>query len=410
MSWLYIPSQSVPVSAVLTSPSSSPRPAPSLPFLTLRGKVTQPASLRRAWRTKPYLSRLCGLTSKPSAMQNSALTFAREQRDRESTSSSAASPASLTQSPASNSGPTIRETFGRTPCEFLRRLSRGFSSSKTSLECSATCPEGRLLICNGLGTSCLDRSCLKPRTSELPSAGKDCSSWPTAKVGCHGEPVAGERHETILSITERWPTMTATASHGNEYQNQKDGSTLPTLAGAAQQWQTPQTPAGGGKVRGGDRGAEMLLPMQAEQLTLWVTPMVPNGGRNGARTEEGREGKESGIEHQVQTWATPQATDDQRDRCSTEFMMKTRQRAACSNELAHQVRLDFHTGPQAPPIEENGSESSKQGPTSRPRLNPRFVEWLMGFPEGWVTLKPLALTSFERWAMQSSLCVARLRS
>jgi DNA (cytosine-5)-methyltransferase 1 len=25
------------------------------------------------------------------------------------------------------------------------------------------------------------------------------------------------------------------------------------------------------------------------------------------------------------------------------------------------------------------------GPTGRPRLNPVFVEWMMGLPEGWVT-------------------------
>jgi hypothetical protein len=30
-------------------------------------------------------------------------------------------------------------------------------------------------------------------------------------------------------------------------------------------------------------------------------------------------------------------------------------------------------------------------------LNPRFVEWLMGFPIGWTALAPLETQSFRRW-------------
>ena len=41
--------------------------------------------------------------------------------------------------------------------------------------------------------------------------------------------------------------------------------------------------------------------------------------------------------------------------------------------------------PQAPQIPD-GPQSSESAPTSRRRLNPRFVEWLMGFPIGWTEL------------------------
>jgi hypothetical protein len=38
--------------------------------------------------------------------------------------------------------------------------------------------------------------------------------------------------------------------------------------------------------------------------------------------------------------------------------------------------------------QENGKQSSKQPHTSRPRLNPVFVEWLMGFPLWWTHPEP----------------------
>ncbi len=31
------------------------------------------------------------------------------------------------------------------------------------------------------------------------------------------------------------------------------------------------------------------------------------------------------------------------------------------------------------------------------QLNPRWVEWLMGVPIGWVSLEPLATESYQRW-------------
>lgn len=52
-------------------------------------------------------------------------------------------------------------------------------------------------------------------------------------------------------------------------------------------------------------------------------------------------------------------------------------------QLPNQVA--FLTGPQAQPIAPHGNGSLKRGQRSplRPRLNPIFVEWLMGLPPGW---------------------------
>lgn len=34
------------------------------------------------------------------------------------------------------------------------------------------------------------------------------------------------------------------------------------------------------------------------------------------------------------------------------------------------------------------------------KLNPEFVEWLMGWPIGWTGLEPLAMDKFRRWLRQ----------
>jgi hypothetical protein len=38
--------------------------------------------------------------------------------------------------------------------------------------------------------------------------------------------------------------------------------------------------------------------------------------------------------------------------------------------------------------------------TGRGQLNPRWVEWLMGIPIGWLSLKPLAMDRFRQWRQQ----------
>ena len=38
------------------------------------------------------------------------------------------------------------------------------------------------------------------------------------------------------------------------------------------------------------------------------------------------------------------------------------------------------------------------------KLNPRWVEWLMGWPLGWTDLKPLATAKFQQWLQQFGDC------
>lgn len=53
---------------------------------------------------------------------------------------------------------------------------------------------------------------------------------------------------------------------------------------------------------------------------------------------------------------------------------------------------DFHHRPM---IEKPGQKSSENDPTSHRRLNPKFVEWLMGWPEDWIELHSFVSSETE---------------
>ena len=168
------------------------------------------------------------------------------------------------------------------------------------------------------------------------------SSWPTATssmttgAGSEGRE-GGLNLQTAVSA---WPTPTgqdssASGAQGYSSPNHHAGVTLTDAA--QRNWQAPTT--GGNKNRGGDRSEEMLLQGQAQQVTNWATPMASDDGY-----------KVTEASHQ--------------------------------NSLIKQSAR--FSGPRDQTTPMDGDESSASAPTSRLRLNPRFVEWLMGWPDGYL--------------------------
>ncbi len=84
-------------------------------------------------------------------------------------------------------------------------------------------------------------------------------------------------------------------------------------------------------------------------------------------------------------WATP----SRRDWKDTPGMATT----AVNPDGTTRTRLD-QLGRQAP---RSGIGGPQSGQTSRLRLNPLFVEWLMGLPVGWTDSRPLATESYQQW-------------
>ena len=74
-------------------------------------------------------------------------------------------------------------------------------------------------------------------------------------------------------------------------------------------------------------------------------------------------------------WSTARASDGEKGGPNQSF-------GAGGEPLATQAIL--HSSLLAPPTCADGAPSSTSTPASRLQLNPDFVEWLMGWPRGWV--------------------------
>jgi hypothetical protein len=129
---------------------------------------------------------------------------------------------------------------------------------------------------------------------------------------------------------------------------------------------------------GGSKG-DASLPMLAAH---WMTPMVPSGGRSVSAvtvTSKGvtAKGKTTvGLESQVRrAFSLPDQT--------------TTKPGSTSSPHEAILPLLFHIW-------------QREGLRKYLRLNPSFVEWLMGWPQDWSTLSPIAPSGYKCWEMASS--------
>lgn len=262
------------------------------------------------------------------------------------------------------------------------------------------------------------------RISEPPICESGFSSWPTATAHDDGKsPEAhlrmkqrmGERdgtHANRTAITslavkvQTWPTA---RREDGESAGNHPGAT-DSLTGATRNWATPRTITGGGESaeRKQELGREESgggdLQSQSEH---WPTPNVPNGGRTSNTTSQ----REDGSKRQVDLaaiaplWQTP-ATDSFRSRGGDrkdEMGLDQQARSLGwmtpnSRDWKSETGSENNTHDKTPNLSRqvyrlhpdqqtnDGPPSSGSAPTSRRRLNPRFVEWLMGFPPGWTEL------------------------
>jgi hypothetical protein len=273
--------------------------------------------------------------------------------------------------------------------------------------------------------------------------------WPTPDAGAFNDgqrpDVWEERHEREL----------AKGYNGN-------GGGTP-LAGAVQLWRTPRAPspaAGGPDVTRLD-SPHPYLDLQ-DQVALWATPTAMDaGGKQGGHGASRTPGAQMTLTGQGQAWMTPTAamwrsedgthspdhapplsrqvlrtplpgppsspsgptspphwpTPTAEDgevtghRPGTEGAGTTLTASARSwptptSQDAHASgRRSTPTSPPRTPHSHPGTtltDAVVNGRPDRPKLNPAFVTWLMGWPEGWADAgRSLAPTSFARWATVS---------
>lgn len=394
MSWVY-----VPASEDLNSASASPCPERAA-SLTWRGKPMPSQTLLREWKRANFIRRLSGLTLPPSTLDRGVASWIASLRE---------TPASPTPSPESAKARTMTDSC----------LIRSSGSSR-----SAGLVVSSARTCRGTPTdsfACSSRHwsdwaiALRQEYSARPKWGRaidesDCSSWPTSTVGDAN--ASGNRPDkSLLSLTD---------------------------VVVRQQWASPKTPSGGANSKRKERGAGG--PDLQEQVNHWQTPNVPNGGRSASHAEmigrtamhNGRK-VQIGLEHQVRSWATPRAEDsessgirhsrgvadtltgqaylwptpaarDHKGANSQEHVTTNGTGRMHMDQLPNFVEHAFRCSPPAP--QTPSGETSSPPPRS---LNPRFVEWLMGWPTGWTDLGQQE-TGLSHWLRLSRGALLRLVS
>ena len=440
--WLYVPSHYSAGSGLSTSQSRSlsRRLARSC---TWKGKSKQPQFWRRVLNQGGWMTLLSGATSAPSTLDDSAIRWI---------SSTVGCPASPTPLPASGSA---TKTSGRS-----RRSSSGswpsvdppWSSSRTSQlslpmdgfdlsERNYADWVTRSKIRSSLARETLARLiCVSEfsswRTPNVPNGGRSCEANLTG-VGLGGE----KRQVELAMQAAHW--QTPKSPDGGNTSRSGDRKDEPLLEGQASMWPTPRTITGGAESRerkqklgrtesgGGD--------LQAATKN-WPTPTAKDMDSSGVKENFTKDsGRHDGttLTDAIRTWPTLAATDykggtidSQRGRRLTGFEMEDRGRwgenqyptpsatpyGSAQNEggVEHDrpsrgtpsLTQWAASSPQALEISTSGEESSSGPPTSRRRLNPAFVAWLMGLPWWWTRLE---LINCDPAAMQSFHCKLRGR-
>jgi hypothetical protein len=275
--------------------------------------------------------------------------------------------ASHSVSPASNSARRIPGICGRMSPASLTSANQSGASSRTS---AAICDSDSVKSLESFTAwaTALRRASLLRRKSARPTRESGYSSWPTAVVPNGGRirasPERGARSIGLAAAASHWPTPVANDDNKSpeahlamkQRMGERDGThsnrtAITSLQVLAIAWRTPSDDS----KRGGAADAAARAADAAARAA---------------------QGHTINLQDQARTWATP-TTRDHKDGANPSELVPT-------NSLL---------GRQAPRTLLPGGSSSTAGR----KLNPRFVEWLMGWPLGWTDCGSPATASFQTW-------------
>lgn len=407
--WLYIPSlesDSVPESAGSILGSSSPSSTLDSTielFVSVSGTASRRRSSWHGWKIRPWSQQLFATASKILALSSEELMCLQR-----------GFLANLGVLPEAAKEPQTTGGFGPISFGSSAVWSRDSSCWKTSLaylpgmepesdQCSIRLPNSGSMRNGRLS---------KRQKLELRTSGNAGFAWPTVRsheVGEYQNQTDGTTQPTLTGAAMNWPTPSSVliepkstvtklsgrtpqcpqigladvvskwpTPHGLQGGNGPDGNEFST---AVRKWQTPNSrDSEGNGFRGQDRTEEAKLSGQAK---LWSTPAASDDKRGTtpySQTEIDRpQGKPMTLGKDVACWATPSARDHKSGEASEETLLKN------SRPLS-ETALQFSLPVQATLRHGNESSPNNLGshpPLEKKRLNPNFVEWLMGAPTGW---------------------------
>lgn len=192
----------------------------------------------------------------------------------------------------------------------------------------------------------------------------------TGKVGAGGE---------FAKMAQNWPTPDANAGTGYNQTDSPGAVKRPLLGAAAQNWPTPR--AEDSECCGNHPGAIDSLTGVAG---LWNTPMAQDSEAAGSVAKG-----DFLTQQAVSFWMSPQTSDHKGSTQPGQRRRQLSEQAEClfslpDPETAPPGAHSCATTPALPP----------PSPATKKRLNPAFVEILLGLPPGWTALEPVETASW----------------
>jgi len=201
--------------------------------------------------------------------------------------------------------------------------------------------------------------------------------WPTpnAADSLQGGTTQGNRKDPNLSIAVHGPAVPASSS---------------TLGSRPESWPTPNSQPAQRKLINGKnqstKTGQIYGTSIAQAVQQWQTATVSTGAnrqKDGSMTDK--------LDQQVKNWATPDASDRRSD--------KSKQ-VGLSNQTktwATPANHDGTTGTKVnSPFKSLVGDVEKITPLTQGKLNPRWVETLMGLPVGWTMPSCASPVTIER--------------
>lgn len=360
MSWMYVPGA--------VSEAGSRGSLECERSATSSGTPTASNCSKRGCGTGASTRPPCGTTSRPSTGDRGVDAWM---------ASLEASRVSPTPSPAKEREKPTSEIFGPISGESFAKLSRDGSSLRTYQGClfggwkeySERLPRAGIILSNG---TAYPLQVLAPLTGGIASglwltpsvedAGREANGeWAERWANGETPPTCHQRLRTqVAARPPMWPTPVASEPGQGDPDDPKRGK---KLTWAAKMWPTPVVgdATGGRTSKGKDRPDEGGLRLEAMKRETFPTPQRSDSARGPDRKKADREGSggDDLVTHVAKQWPTPRASDERG--------------TGPLGSASHQHRLD--RGVLDATVQEEEQRSGG--------LNPRWVEWLMGWPPEW---------------------------
>ncbi len=303
--------------------------------------------------------------------------------------------------PGHGEAPTTRATSGRTRRGSSRKSSRRSSSSKTS-PVSCLPPPGATSATSSptwpRSGSMRNGSVSARRSVERPTVATASGSWATPQAGfaTSGYTVDPAKRSSRV---------------GSNNRRGHDGNELLRQAHEAESFPTPCATDHKGSSKPGQRRRQLSerIEQPSPYKHPFPTPAATSYGSSGNGTGNNKASRGRPSLARMAQIPTPCATRGGKISLAAQGKFPTPtvgdSRSAGSRSLPSS---EAHSGTSLSDFVLQ-AEGIKRGSRSRRgRLNPRWVEWLMGWPIGWTALEPLGTDRFREWQRQHACFSAEL--